>query len=103
MMFRGVTSGRELRAGTVIVDIGGGSTELVAAEPDGVRWHESLDIGSVRLTESFLHGEPPTTAELDACAPAGQGPPAARVPAQIPQAPPSAIRAARTGTHPAGP
>src|SRR5438094_4790398 len=42
MMFRGVTSGRDLSAGTVIVDVGGGSTELVAAESDGVRWHESL-------------------------------------------------------------
>ena len=27
---------------------------------DGVRWHDSLDIGSVRLTERFLHGDPPT-------------------------------------------
>jgi exopolyphosphatase/guanosine-5'-triphosphate,3'-diphosphate pyrophosphatase len=67
MMFRGVTSERKLEAGTVIVDIGGGSTELVAAEPDGVRWHESLDIGSVRLTERFLHSDPPTREELEAC------------------------------------
>jgi exopolyphosphatase/guanosine-5'-triphosphate,3'-diphosphate pyrophosphatase len=25
-----------------------------------VRWHDSLDIGSVRLTERFLHADPPT-------------------------------------------
>ena len=68
MTYRGVTSDRELETGTVIVDIGGGSTELVAGGPDGVRWHDSLDIGSVRLTERFLHGDPPTTEELDACA-----------------------------------
>jgi exopolyphosphatase/guanosine-5'-triphosphate,3'-diphosphate pyrophosphatase len=68
MMFRGVTSERELGAGTVIVDIGGGSTELVAGGPDGVHWHDSLDIGSVRLTERFLESDPPTAAELESCA-----------------------------------
>jgi exopolyphosphatase/guanosine-5'-triphosphate,3'-diphosphate pyrophosphatase len=65
LMFRGVTAERDLRDGTVIVDIGGGSTELVAGGPDGVRWHDSLDIGSVRLTERFLHSDPPTKGELD--------------------------------------
>src|SRR3977135_2836488 len=59
MTFRGVTSERTLDEGTVITDIGGGSTELVAGGRDGVRWHDSLDIGSVRLTERFLHSDPP--------------------------------------------
>src|SRR5256714_545345 len=68
MTYRGVTSERGADAGTLIVDIGGGSTELIAGEPDGVRWHDSLDIGSVRLTERFLHGDPPTAEELSACA-----------------------------------
>src|SRR5262249_35291550 len=54
LTYRGVTSGRPVRAGTLIVDVGGGSTELIAGEPDGVRWHDSLDLGSVRLTERFL-------------------------------------------------
>jgi exopolyphosphatase/guanosine-5'-triphosphate,3'-diphosphate pyrophosphatase len=65
LMFRGVTSERSLIEGTVIVDVGGGSTELVAGGPDGVRWHDSLDIGSVRLTERFLHSDPPSSRELD--------------------------------------
>jgi exopolyphosphatase / guanosine-5'-triphosphate,3'-diphosphate pyrophosphatase len=68
MTFRGVTSERSVETGTVIVDIGGGSTELVAGGPEGVRWHDSLDIGSVRLTERFLKSDPPTAEELDACA-----------------------------------
>ncbi|MEA2508230.1 MAG: exopolyphosphatase / guanosine-5-triphosphate,3-diphosphate pyrophosphatase, partial [Actinomycetota bacterium] len=59
LMFRGVTSERTLDSGTMIVDIGGGSTEVVAGGPDGVRWHESLDIGSVRITERFLSSDPP--------------------------------------------
>src|SRR5918999_258870 len=44
MTFRGVTAERALSDGTVIVDIGGGSTEFVAGGPDGVRWHESIDM-----------------------------------------------------------
>src|SRR5258705_118494 len=60
MVFRGVTSERTLDHGTVIVDIGGGSTELVAGGPDGIRRRDSLDIRSVRLTERFLHPHPPT-------------------------------------------
>jgi exopolyphosphatase/guanosine-5'-triphosphate,3'-diphosphate pyrophosphatase len=48
LTLRGVTSGRELGAGTLVVDIGGGSTELIQAG-----WHTSLDVGSVRLTERF--------------------------------------------------
>ncbi len=98
MMFRGVTSGRRLDAGTVILDIGGGSTELVAAGPDGVRWHESLDIGSTRLTERFLHGDPPTRDELDACAAAVRALLAERVPDEIRSATQSAIGVAGTIT-----
>src|SRR2546421_9751967 len=54
LTFRGVTSDRSLAEGTVIVDPGGGSTEFVAGGPNGVHWHESLDVGSTRLTERFL-------------------------------------------------
>ena len=68
LTFRGVTSERSVDDGTVIVDLGGGSTELVAADASGVRWHDSLDVGSVRLTERFLRSDPPTRTELDACA-----------------------------------
>ena len=83
MMFRGVTSERDLEQGTVIIDVGGGSTELVAGGPDGVRWHDSLDIGSVRLTERFLESDPPTPAELNACATAARALLAERVPDEI--------------------
>src|SRR2546421_700461 len=68
LTFRGVTADRGLSEGTVIVDPGGGSTEFVVAASDGVRWHESLDIGSARLTERFLHSDPPSADELAACA-----------------------------------
>jgi exopolyphosphatase / guanosine-5'-triphosphate,3'-diphosphate pyrophosphatase len=48
LTYRGVAAGREVETGTLIVDIGGGSTELIL--PDR---HASLDIGCVRLTERF--------------------------------------------------
>jgi exopolyphosphatase / guanosine-5'-triphosphate,3'-diphosphate pyrophosphatase len=60
---RGVGTGRELGPRDLIVDVGGGSTELIS---DG--WHGSLDVGSVRMTERFLRSDPPTPEELDACA-----------------------------------
>jgi exopolyphosphatase / guanosine-5'-triphosphate,3'-diphosphate pyrophosphatase len=83
MTFRGITADRALQEGTVIVDLGGGSTELVAGGPDGVRWHDSLDMGSVRLTERFLHSDPPTEDELDRCAAAARAPLAERVPVEV--------------------
>ena len=46
---RGVASGRELQAGTLVIDIGGGSTELILDD-----FHVSLELGSVRHTERFL-------------------------------------------------
>jgi exopolyphosphatase / guanosine-5'-triphosphate,3'-diphosphate pyrophosphatase len=98
LMFRGVTSERTLQYGTVIVDIGGGSTELVAGGPDGVRWHDSLDIGSVRLTERFLHSDPPTQPELDDAAGAMRALLAERVPDEIRSGISSAIGVAGTIT-----
>jgi exopolyphosphatase/guanosine-5'-triphosphate,3'-diphosphate pyrophosphatase len=52
-----------LATGTLLLDVGGGSTELTTPE-----FRQSLDIGSVRLTERYLHGDPPTHDELGAAA-----------------------------------
>lgn len=49
----------------LVFDIGGGSTELILGDAAGVGRHKSLDIGAVRLTERFLHSDPPTTEELE--------------------------------------
>jgi exopolyphosphatase/guanosine-5'-triphosphate,3'-diphosphate pyrophosphatase len=48
----------------LVVDIGGGSTEFVLGDADGVRAARSVDIGCVRLTERHLHGDPPTADEI---------------------------------------
>jgi exopolyphosphatase / guanosine-5'-triphosphate,3'-diphosphate pyrophosphatase len=57
---RGVANGRPLAVETLVVDVGGGSTELITAH-DRI----SLDVGSVRLTERHLHSDPPTDEELE--------------------------------------
>lgn len=69
LTFRGVRSGRrELVPDTLVLDIGGGSTEVTLGGPDGISCTTSLQAGCVRLTERFLHGDPPRADELDACA-----------------------------------
>ena len=59
--------GVEPAPGTLVLDIGGGSTELIVDD-----FHVSLDLGSVRYTERFVHTDPPTPAELDQCAAAAR-------------------------------
>ncbi|MFD9966023.1 exopolyphosphatase [Amycolatopsis sp. NPDC058986] len=52
----------------VVVDVGGGSTELVLGTWDGreaeVLAAKSVDIGCVRITERALKGDPPTADEI---------------------------------------
>ncbi len=68
LMYRGVSAGRPLPDDTLIVDIGGGSTELVLGSNGRPQASTSLDIGCVRLTERFLHSDPPSTEELETAA-----------------------------------
>lgn len=50
----------------VVVDLGGGSTEVVLGDENGVHAAYSTDIGCVRLTERCLHDDPPTDAQIAA-------------------------------------
>jgi exopolyphosphatase/guanosine-5'-triphosphate,3'-diphosphate pyrophosphatase len=68
MMYEGVLAGRTDVDDVLLVDIGGGSTELVLGSRDGPRSSTSLDIGCVRVTERFLRTDPPTGPELAAAA-----------------------------------
>src|ERR1700730_2864562 len=56
----------------VIVDLGGGSTEIVLGT-DTVVASFSTDIGCVRLTGRWLHSDPPTAAEVAAARGVGRG------------------------------
>jgi exopolyphosphatase/guanosine-5'-triphosphate,3'-diphosphate pyrophosphatase len=54
------------RQRAIVVDIGGGSVEVIAGQGDQVRWIESLKLGVVRLTERFLRTDPPEAREIAA-------------------------------------
>ena len=64
LTYRGVTSRRAAGPGTLVCDIGGGSTELVLGGPAGVLDATSLDVGCVRMSERCLRSDPPAAAEL---------------------------------------
>ena len=65
LSYLAVAKGLELdpAAKLLIVDIGGGSTELIRAEPGRKLEFVSLQLGSVRLTERFVRNDPPTARE----------------------------------------
>src|SRR6188508_1362014 len=58
---RGVANGRAVDDDTLVLDIGGGSTELITTTA-----RTSIDVGSVRLTERHLHSDPPAPGALGA-------------------------------------
>lgn len=72
LSFLGATSvvERDLEAPYVVIDLGGGSTELVlggdgvTAPKTEVQAAFSMNIGSVRMTERHLHTDPPTDDEI---------------------------------------
>lgn len=67
LVLAGVKAGGILPEGfSLIVDVGGGSTELIACPRDGPPDLRSLNVGAVRLTERFLTSDPPTGEEMRA-------------------------------------
>lgn len=67
LTFRGVAWQRDLGGHVVIADVGGGSTEVIAASDHQVTAVTSLTIGSGSLTDALIRADPPTREELDAC------------------------------------
>ncbi|MDQ1374344.1 MAG: exopolyphosphatase / guanosine-5-triphosphate,3-diphosphate pyrophosphatase [Actinomycetota bacterium] len=64
LSFLGATAGLDPADGPfLVVDIGGGSTEFIVGT-DAVDGVVSTDMGCVRVTERFLHSDPPAPEEL---------------------------------------
>ena len=69
LTFLGATAGRAAQRGELLViDIGGGSTELVVGGDHEVSFHVSTQAGVVRQSERHLRSDPPEPDELQALA-----------------------------------
>jgi len=67
LTFAGAMSGRAAPTEpTVVIDIGGGSTEYVVGVGRSAGFHTSLPAGVVRMSERHIHTDPPVGAELQA-------------------------------------
>jgi len=66
--YLGATSESPPNEPTLVVDIGGGSTELVIGHGAEVSFHDSLQAGVVRHSERHIASDPPTAGELEALA-----------------------------------
>jgi exopolyphosphatase / guanosine-5'-triphosphate,3'-diphosphate pyrophosphatase len=68
LVFQGALTGLALDGSVTVFDIGGGSTEIIrgscSVERTALERSVSMNIGSVRLTERHVRGDPPTAAEL---------------------------------------
>ena len=66
LAFRGARLALEDDDPAMVIDVGGGSTELVRGGPDGPDGRISLRLGAVRCTDALLHHDPPLPEELAA-------------------------------------
>ena len=62
----GVTAGRRPTGPLLVMDIGGGSTELIVAAPDRDAVVGAIAVGSSRLADALIANDPPTWPELQA-------------------------------------
>lgn len=68
LTYRGATLERPPAKPTLVIDIGGGSTEMIVGTGAEVAFHASLQAGVVRHTERHFAGDPPTAVEMEALA-----------------------------------
>jgi exopolyphosphatase / guanosine-5'-triphosphate,3'-diphosphate pyrophosphatase len=100
LTFAGATATRPAgdHAELVVVDIGGGSTELVCGADGRLGFHTSTQIGVVRHSERHLHSDPPAPAELAALARDAGETIAAAVPTAVRERAAAAVAVAGTAT-----
>jgi len=74
LTYLGATMESPPTAPTLVIDIGGGSTELIVGTGSEIGFHTSLQTGVVRQTERHLASDPPAAVELEALAADVRGP-----------------------------
>jgi exopolyphosphatase/guanosine-5'-triphosphate,3'-diphosphate pyrophosphatase len=102
LTFLGATSARRRTQPTLVIDVGGGSTELVIGSGDELRFHVSTQAGVVRQSERHLRSDPPTADELRALTDEVRAIFADAVPEAARPLPTAAISVAGTATSLAG-
>lgn len=65
-IFRGVKATGLITDVSLIMDIGGGSTEFILCDTKGILWKRSFNIGAARLTQAYFHSDPIAQQEIDA-------------------------------------
>jgi exopolyphosphatase/guanosine-5'-triphosphate,3'-diphosphate pyrophosphatase len=100
LSFLGATAARDRDdpSALLVIDIGGGSTEMIVGARGSVDFHVSTQVGVVRHTERHLHSDPPTAEELAALAADARPALEAAVPAEVRERPRAAIAVAGTAT-----
>jgi exopolyphosphatase / guanosine-5'-triphosphate,3'-diphosphate pyrophosphatase len=68
LTYLGATSESPPSEPTLVIDIGGGSTELIVGQGSEISFHDSLQAGVVRHSERHVATDPPTAEELEALA-----------------------------------
>ncbi len=99
LSFLGATASRPAGTALLVIDIGGGSTEMVEGAGGEVEFHVSTQVGVVRHSERFLHTDPPAAEELDALAGSARETIEAAVPADVRERVQAAIAVAGTATQ----
>ncbi len=100
LTFAGATSERTHNGSqTVVIDIGGGSTEFVVGRDGEVSFHVSTQAGVVRQSERHLHDDPPPPQQLQALTAEVQAIIADAVPDDIRQGVQAGIAVAGTATQ----
>jgi exopolyphosphatase/guanosine-5'-triphosphate,3'-diphosphate pyrophosphatase len=95
----GATATRPGDEVVVVIDIGGGSTELVVGTRETLEFHVSTQVGVVRHSERHLSSDPPTAAELAALADDARVAFEAAVPAEVRSRPGVAVGVGGTATQ----
>jgi exopolyphosphatase/guanosine-5'-triphosphate,3'-diphosphate pyrophosphatase len=68
LTYLGATCENSPSVPTLVIDIGGGSTELIVGTGAEIAFHTSLQAGVVRHSERHITNDPPSTLELEALA-----------------------------------
>lgn len=62
-IYQGVKATGVINGVSLIMDIGGGSTEFIICDEEGPLWKKSYNIGAARLTQAYFKSDPINTAE----------------------------------------